>query len=93
MSGYVYVVGACYACKRLFSFNPTHVPSIHIDPRTGVPPDVEPQLEGGYERAVREPLCADCIERSNVQRIANGQEPWRVHEHAYDAEPEAQVHW
>jgi len=93
MPGYVTIVGPCYACKRVFSFNPTHVPSIHIDPQTGLPPDVEPQAPGGYERARREPLCRDCVERMNVEREARGDEAWPIHPDAYDAEPEEQVLW
>ena len=31
MSGYVFCVGVCYACKRVFTFNPLYVPSLSID--------------------------------------------------------------
>jgi hypothetical protein len=31
MSGYMFVVGPCFGCKRLFTFNADHVPSIPIN--------------------------------------------------------------
>lgn len=33
-NGYVFVMGPCIACKRPFSFNPHHVPSIRITPES-----------------------------------------------------------
>jgi hypothetical protein len=92
MSGYVYLHGPCFVCKRVFSYNPNHVPSIYIDPQTGLPPDVEPQ-PGGYERARREPLCLACVTVGNRDRVAQGKEPFPVHPEAYEPEPEAKVLW
>jgi len=31
MTGYVQILGHCFACKRPFMFNPVHVPSIPIE--------------------------------------------------------------
>tara|TARA_R100000789_G_C2889292_1_gene116939 strand:- start:53 stop:316 length:264 start_codon:yes stop_codon:yes gene_type:complete len=31
MSGYALVIGNCYVCKQMFSFNPHKVPSIRVD--------------------------------------------------------------
>jgi hypothetical protein len=31
MTGYMYVLGHCYGCKRPFTFNADWVPSIRID--------------------------------------------------------------
>ncbi len=31
MTGYVYVMGACFSCKKLMSFHPNHVPSMRIE--------------------------------------------------------------
>lgn len=30
MSGFVWAAGPCFACKRVFYFNPNHVPSIRV---------------------------------------------------------------
>ena len=90
MSGYSIVVGACYACGRLFGFNPYHVPSIPIDPRTKLPLDVDadgnskPIEPDAVERAVREPLCPDCFERMNDAREARGEERVVPHPDAYE---------
>ena len=65
--GWMFVVGECYACKRLFTFNANHVPSIPID-------------------GVREPICRDCVERANPERVKNGLEPIVPHPDAYEPE-------
>ena len=31
MSGYVFCLGVCYACKQVFTFNPLYVPSLTIE--------------------------------------------------------------
>lgn len=31
MSGIVICTGACYGCRRVFTFNPLYVPSLRID--------------------------------------------------------------
>lgn len=68
MSGYMFVLGECFGCGKLFTFNAEWVPSIPIN-------------------GVREPICRECVERANPQRIQNGLEPIRVHPDAYEAGP------
>jgi hypothetical protein len=85
MTGAAFVYGPCFVCGQHFTFNPNWVPSVPIDPRTRMPPDVDPQ-PGGYERAIKQPLCENCIERVNVARVARGQEAIKVSPHAYEAE-------
>jgi len=72
MGGWV-AVGPCFTCRQLFTFAPDLVPSVPIDPVTGCPPDINPE-PGGYERAVRQPICSDCVARANDNRRASGQE-------------------
>jgi hypothetical protein len=67
--GYMTVIGACFGCGRTFSFNATWVPSV-------------PASVSGT--GTKEPICADCVERANPLRIANGLEPIRVHPMAYE---------
>lgn len=60
--------GRCWACKRRFTFDPDRVPSVPIDPETNTPPD----LGGEFERAVLQPICAECVELANAARVENG---------------------
>lgn len=69
MSGVMFVRGLCFACKRPFDFDPDSVPSVPIDPVTGLPPD----LGGDPERARREPICPSCARSANVRRRKAGQ--------------------
>ena len=80
MSGYTIVVGNCFACKRVFGFNPLLVPSVLIDPVRGLPPD----MGGDPERAKRQPVCRSCMERANERRVATGAEAVPIHPEAYD---------
>lgn len=80
MSGYSIVVGECFVCGRVFTFNPHHVPSVPIDPVTKLPPD----MGGDPGRARREPICRDCVERANVERVERGDAPFVVHPDAYE---------
>jgi hypothetical protein len=75
--------GACFACGRLFLFNPELVPSVPVDPQTGAPPDVDPK-PGGYQRAVRQPICGACVLRINARRRELGQAIIEVLPGAYD---------
>ena len=84
MTGFVAVMGPCFACKKLFSYNPHRVPSIPIDPVTQLPPD----LGGDPQRASREPICEDCIGVINDRRVRSGLAPFPVYEDAYDSIPE-----
>jgi len=63
--GWMFVLGECYGCGRMFTFNADHVPSIPID-------------------GVREPICRDCVERANPERVKNGLEPIVPHPDAYE---------
>jgi hypothetical protein len=65
--GYMIVMGCCYACGQLMTFNAERVPSVVVDGQ-------------------REPLCRNCIERANPQRVANGLPPIVIMSGAYDAE-------
>ena len=31
MTGFAYAMSECYGCKRMMTYNPTHVPSIRIN--------------------------------------------------------------
>jgi len=74
--------GPCFLCGRNFVFDPDLVPSVPIDPETDMPPDVEPKA-GGAERAVKQPLCAQCVARVNVERKGQGREAIHVLPGAY----------
>lgn len=68
----VIAYGPCGACKNPFSFDPGSVPSLPIDPVTGLPPD----MGGDPERAIRQPICPSCCARANVGRRKAGQPLW-----------------
>jgi hypothetical protein len=53
---YMYVLGPCYACKRMMTYSAERVPSLMVNGQ-------------------REPVCLDCIERINPERVRNGLEP------------------
>jgi len=74
-------------CGSLFTFNPHRVPSIPIDPANNLPPD----LGGDPARAVRQQLCASCMETVNANRESRGLEPWPVLPGAYDPVPEGEL--
>lgn len=65
----VYALGPCGACKNPFSFDPDTVPSVPVDPETGLPPD----MGGDPARAIRMPICPACCRRANVERRKTGQ--------------------
>jgi hypothetical protein len=62
--------GPCFACKNPFAFDTATVPSIPIDPTTGLPPD----MGGDPVKAVRQPVCPSCVAIVNAQRAAHGME-------------------
>jgi hypothetical protein len=74
--GYVYVMGPCFSCRRIFSYNPKHVPSIPS------------HLSG---TGTREPVCLECINQANPHRIKNGLPPIVPHPEAYDPLPEEEL--
>lgn len=69
--GYMFVLGNCFGCGRPFTFNAEHVPS------------VPGHLSG---TGTREPICRDCVNRANPERIANGLDPIVPHPMAYEPE-------
>lgn len=75
------MISPCFGCKRIFSYNPHRVPSIPIDPVTGLPPD----MGGNPERAERQPICLSCVTYANWQRRKAGKEEIPVHSDAYEA--------
>jgi hypothetical protein len=81
--GYVFVVGPCYTCGSIMTYNPVRVPSVPIDPATGEP--------APPPRGIRQPICRTCCERANPERVANGLDPIVIHDDAYEPEPEENV--
>lgn len=65
--------GQCCGCSKIFAFNPFTVPSIFIDPVTGKSPDLLPEAEqaAAMQRAEKEPVCPDCVEKANLIREKN----------------------
>jgi hypothetical protein len=70
--GYVTAIGNCFACGRVFTFNPIRVPSIPIDA------DGTVSATGD-----RKPICRDCATRANEARRASGLPLWEVSEEVY----------
>ena len=85
MKGVLFATGRCYGCGVFFAFDPELVPSIHVDPSTGLPPDIEPKA-GGYDRATRQPLCEACVLAVNLGRRSAGRELIDVPAGAYPFE-------
>lgn len=73
--GAMFALGTCFTCKQPFEFDPETVPSVLIDPGTGVPPDIgntDPQ------DAVKLPICPPCVTYIHVKRKAAGKTTmWR----------------
>lgn len=67
--GWMMVIGPCFSCGRVMSYNADHVPSI-------------PASQSGTGE--REPVCRVCVERANPERIANGLAPIVIHPDAYE---------
>lgn len=40
---------------------------------------------------VREPICRDCVDRANPQRVANGLPPIEIRDDAYEPIPESEL--
>lgn len=75
MAGFMVVMGECYGCGRVFTFNADLVPSIRVNAQNVPDPN-----------APARPVCRDCVERANPRRIANGLPPIEVLSGAYEAE-------
>ncbi|GII88996.1 hypothetical protein Ssi03_69860 [Sphaerisporangium siamense] len=81
-------IGACYACKRGFAYDPQTVTLFPVDPETGLPPGMtvlgstrEPSPEA-LARAVRKPVCPDCVRRAEQfkeasERVADPSAGWK----------------
>ena len=69
MTGYIYCHSACLSCRRIFAYNPHHVPSTRVNGQ-------------------REPICQNCIEHINRERVKLGHEPFAIHPDAYEPLPE-----
>lgn len=67
MTGVFWAAGPCWSCGEVFSFDPDTVDSVPIDPKTSLPPDIKPRA-GGYERAVKRPICEECMGRVRLAR-------------------------
>jgi hypothetical protein len=73
-SPHYFVYGACWSCRRGFSFNPSRVPSVPVDPESG-------EIRSG---GVRQPICRDCATAANVDRKINGLPLWDTSDAAYE---------
>lgn len=78
MSGYMSCMGVCITCGTFFSFNPERVPSIRVS-RVNNSWQLDP-------KGKREPICRDCMERSNKIRRERGIAEVPILSGAYDAE-------
>jgi hypothetical protein len=85
--GYALAYSACFGCKEWFYYNPVHVPSVWIDPETGLSPD----LGGDPARAEREPVCPRCVALANASRQRSGRELIVVHPQAYEPADEREL--
>jgi hypothetical protein len=64
-------IGHCYTCGALMTFSPTLVPSL--------PGNLTCSGE-------REPVCRNCVERANPERIKNGLPPIEILPGAYEGD-------
>lgn len=74
MGGELIGFGHCYGCGLPFAFDPDRVASVYVDPVTRRPPDVDEHgqrqpIDGAaMARAVRVPICPDCLGLIHVRR-------------------------
>lgn len=86
---HLFAFGRCWSCGQPFTFHPDLVPSIPVDPLTNLPLDVDEHGDicevnpEAAKRAIKQPICATCIDRSNEQRRADGHELIHVLPGAY----------
>ena len=78
---YLVAFAPCYACGRLFPFDPELVPSIPVDLVNRLPADVGEHGPGAIFQ--RLPVCRDCIGRANENRRATGRPLIEVAPNAY----------
>ena len=72
---YMMVLGGCFGCKRLFTYNADRVPSIRVNA------EGKPDPNGK-----REPICKTCVDSANPERAKRGLSPIVILEGAYEAE-------
>jgi hypothetical protein len=76
--GWVIAQAHCYGCGQMFSFDPDRVASVWVDPVTRRPPDVDehghrqPVDRAALDRAVRAPICPECIALVHTLRADGG---------------------
>jgi len=74
--GYALAMGPCFGCGQIFGFNPKTVPSMR-----------DPRLDNGP----KEPVCRDCMNRVNKQRMEIGLKPHTIQPDAYEAIDESEL--
>ncbi len=77
--------GTCVACKRSFEYDPRSVPTILIDPETGMPPgmtvvgSLRPATPEAVARSTDEPVCPQCVTKAQEHQATTEsptQDPW-----------------
>lgn len=76
-------VSPCWACGRIFMFDPERVPSISICRGCNRPPDVHDDDCSRTYEILKQPLCRDCMGKVNEQRALINQPPVRILPGAY----------
>lgn len=81
-------LGPCYVHGGIFEFDPDRVLSVMVDPVTNRPPDVDAEgntielsmedFRAAVDRAVKKPVCPDCVEKLNATRARRGLGPLRA---------------
>lgn len=62
--------GECYACKRVFGYDPKEVVTFLVDPETGLPPGItffgalRPATPEAVARSADVPVCPDCVDKA-----------------------------
>lgn len=81
MTGVIFAVDVCYVHGEPFTFDPVSVVTVPIDPQTGLPPDVDADLQpvpspdpDAVARSVWRPICDPCVQRANRQLAAQGRD-------------------
>lgn len=73
--------GTCVVCKQTFEFDPRSVPTILIDPETGLPPgmtvlgSLRPAMPEAVARSADEPICPQCTSRARQFQAASESTP------------------
>ena len=78
--GYAMIVFECITCGTPTTGNPHKVPSIRISRENGTV-----RLD---ENGTREPVCRNCAEIINANRVSEGLNPIPIQKDAYEAIPE-----